>query len=204
VRLKFLGIEIEVGLRYPLFNKKDLVVIKPPSVAAFFPNAEVVHSEHLSPNPPLNRIDQIALVVHDIDSTITALGRTLGWGPFYIATIKDEQVYRGIPSKYILKVAFCLVGSLEIELLQLLDGETPHKEFMEQYGTGLFHLRLVTDDIERDLSHLRKNGVCAIWSYIVGGQIQNAYTDSQLSLGFRTELIRTPEQIDLLHKKNNF
>ena len=42
----------------------------PPSVKAFFPNAKVVYPKNLKKGPPLDNINQIAIVVHDIDAAI--------------------------------------------------------------------------------------------------------------------------------------
>lgn len=173
----------------------------PPSVAAFFPHAEVIHPKSLKPGRPLEKLDQIAFLVRDIDTAIEELGRLFGWGPFYVVMVDNEAVYRGIPTKYKLKLAFCQLGSLEIELQQVVEGNTPHREQLETVGPGFFHMRLISDDLSADLLHLNQHGISGIWEYLVDGQVLNSYTDSHLKVGFRAELIATRDQVAKMKKQ---
>jgi len=65
---------------------------------------------------------------------------------------------------------------------------------------------MVSRDIATDLSSMKSSGISSVWDYIINGEIQNAYLDSHRRFGFRTQLIRTAEQVSLLqsHKKNKY
>ena len=173
---------------------------RPPSVNAFFPSTEPTWPKSVKP-VALKQIDQISIVVRDIDAAVEYFGSAFGWAPFYIVTINDKGSYNNQLSNYCIKAAFCLVGDLEIELLQLVDGYTPHVDHLREKGEGLFHLRLTTDDMEGDLAHLKTLGIHAIWDYTIDGDVVNAYTDSHLRFGVRTELVRPLEQLSEIVKK---
>jgi len=173
----------------------------PSSVAAFFPDAQVVHPKSIKSGKALDKIDQIAFLVPDMDAAIDKLGLLFGWRPFYVVLVENEAIYRGVPTKYKLKLAFCQVGALEIELQQVVEGETPHREQLETSGPGFFHMRLISEDMNDDLSHLKAQGVNRIWEYQVDGQVLNSYTDSQLTVGFRTELIAARDQVAIMKAK---
>ena len=59
-----------------------------------------------------------------------------------------------------MKIALAYSGPLEIELIQVLDGETPHTEFLRERGEGLHHLRFaIVDDLGGMLAELAKEGI---------------------------------------------
>jgi methylmalonyl-CoA/ethylmalonyl-CoA epimerase len=173
---------------------------QPPSVKTFFPSALPTWPKSVKAGA-LNHIDQISIVVRDIDAAIEYFGAAFGWAPFYVVAINDKGLYKNQLSNYCLKAAFCLVGDLEIELLQLVDGYTPHVDHLREKGEGIFHLRLKTNDIDGDLAHLAEQGIHSIWDYVIDESIVNAYTDSHLRFGVRTELIRSDKQMSELVKK---
>jgi catechol 2,3-dioxygenase-like lactoylglutathione lyase family enzyme len=173
---------------------------RPPSVKAFFPSTEPTWPQSVKAGA-LDHIDQISILVRDIDAAIEYFGAAFGWAPFYIVTINDKGSYKNQFSSYCLKAAFCLVGNLEIELLQLIEGYTPHVDHLREKGEGFFHLRLKSNDMDSDLAHLAEQGIHSIWDYVIDGELVNAYTDSHLRFGVRTELIRSPEELSELVKK---
>lgn len=173
---------------------------KPPSIEAFFPTAEPRWPKALK-QTALNKIDQISILVRDVDAAVEYFGAVLGWAPFYVVDIFDKGTYKNQLSDYCFKAAFCLVGELEIELLQLVSGFTPHADALREKGEGLFHLRLETADIDSDMAYLKELGVESIWDYVIGGDLVNAYTDSHLKFGVRTELVRPVEQLREIVKK---
>jgi methylmalonyl-CoA/ethylmalonyl-CoA epimerase len=57
------------------------------------------------------------------------------------------------------KAAFVPVGDGEIELLQPVDENVPLMQYLRTQGPGIHHISLTTDDIDGDVSRLRKEGV---------------------------------------------
>jgi len=99
-------------------------------------------------------------VVKDIDKAIEFYENTLGWGPFTVMEVPmDDFIFRGKTGDCRLKLAFANHGQLEMELIQVLEGETPHSEFLREKGEGLHHVRCCVDDVDGVLAELAKDGI---------------------------------------------
>ncbi|MFT5033288.1 MAG: methylmalonyl-CoA/ethylmalonyl-CoA epimerase [Bermanella sp.] len=107
-------------------------------------------------------VDQVGFVVKDIDRAITAYDAL--FGPF---SRMEAQVsaaeYRGRVADCELKLAFGRSGDLEIELIQWVSGESPHREFIEAGREGMQHLRFRVDDADAWIAKLAPHGYCPIW-----------------------------------------
>ncbi len=109
-------------------------------------------------------VEQLGFVVKDLDKAMEYYGAVFGWGPFRIETYKIEgATFRGRPCNFYIKCAFTQNGSLEVELIQVLDGETPHSEFLKNHGDGLQHLRFRVDDVDAVTAKLAEKGVQTIF-----------------------------------------
>jgi 4-hydroxyphenylpyruvate dioxygenase-like putative hemolysin len=108
--------------------------------------------------------DQICIVVKDIDQAVEYYSSIFGWGPFYIAELPTRSgTFQGKSSQYKLKLAFAQIGAIEIELIQVLEGETAHSKFLDEKGEGVHHMRFLVDDLNGILSELAKEGIQPIW-----------------------------------------
>lgn len=109
--------------------------------------------------PPVN---QVGFVVKDLDQAV-ALYQPL-FGEFDIMDATDmEWDYRGRPEVSSLKIAFGKSGDVEIELIQWVAGETPHKEFLEAGREGMHHLRFIVDNLEQKVQEAEAYGYRQIW-----------------------------------------
>jgi 4-hydroxyphenylpyruvate dioxygenase-like putative hemolysin len=162
----------------------------PPSIKAFFPNAKPVWPQS-SIGRPLTHLNQLSIVVHDVDAAIEYFGTAFGWGPFYIGEACRGMLYKGKISEINLRLAFTLLGDLEIELLQPVSGESPHRDHLERHGEGLLHIRFATEDIEATLAHFATQGIRPTLVYTHNNELLNVYVDSDKQFGVRVELIQT-------------
>ncbi len=111
-------------------------------------------------------VEQVGIVVRDMDKAIEFYSATFGWGPFNIMETNLEGVlYRGKPSDCKMKLAMAQSGPIEIELIQVLEGETPHTEFLREKGEGLHHLRFSVDDLEGTLAEYAEQGIEPVWQH---------------------------------------
>ena len=172
----------------------------PPSVKIFFPESEPVWPKacKAKASVQLNRIDQIAILVNDIDDAIEYYGAAFGWGPFYIGYVENQLQYKGQLSDVKLKLAFVLVGGIEIELLQPIEGDTPHHDHLRERGEGLLHLRLATEDINAALAQLADQGIEPIFGYKTNDKWVNVYVNSDQKFGARAELILNQNELGKL------
>ena len=110
--------------------------------------------------------DQMCIVVRDIEKAVEYYSSIFGWGPFYITeTEPRDAAFWGDMTHYRLKLAFAQLGPIEIELIQVLEGETAHTKFLEEKGEGLHHLRFVVDDLDGLLEKLAEEGIEPIWRW---------------------------------------
>lgn len=136
----------------------------PPSVAALFPNARPYMPKGRKAKVKLPALDQICIVVKDVDKAVEFYSSAFGLGPFYVVEVPLKMTYRGQPnSRSRLKIAFVLSGDIEIEMIQVLEGETPHSEYLQEKGEGIHHLRFSVDGLDEMLANLAKAGIEPVW-----------------------------------------
>lgn len=134
-------------------------------------------------------VEQIGIVVKDIDKAIEYYSSTFGLGPFQVHEWNQEGfTYKGKTGSSRLKLAFAKSGPIEIELIQVLEGETPHSEFLKQKGEGLQHLRFRVDDMDKTLAELAKEGIHPVYHQRLAPGVAFAYIDSDKVGGVMFEL----------------
>lgn len=107
------------------------------------------------------RLAHIGLVVRDMNQTIARLN-ALGIGPFAprMPPPDAHETYRGkpfIPSQRVL-IQITHIGDIELELIQPLNGDSPHREFLDKKGEGIQHLGFMVDNLQEDVKRLTKQG----------------------------------------------
>lgn len=116
----------------------------------------------------LSPVDQIGFVVRDVDQAVEYYSTVFGWGPFDIREVEMKGFeYRGRKADARMKIAFTRSGPIEIELIQVLEGETPHTEFLREHGEGLHHLRFPVDDMDKTLAKLARDAIHPVMYYSV-------------------------------------
>jgi len=105
-------------------------------------------------------VEQIGIVVEDVDRAVQFYSSVFGWGPFQIlqSDIKGF-IYRGRSVDCRMKVALAQSGPIEIELIQVLEGDTIWTDFLREKGEGIHHLRFHVDDLDGTLAELAKEGI---------------------------------------------
>jgi methylmalonyl-CoA/ethylmalonyl-CoA epimerase len=140
-------------------------------------------------------VEQVGIVVQDIDKAIVKFGSVFGWGPFNVSEVELKGcIYRGQVNDCKLKMAFSQPNPIEIELIQVLEGETPHSEFLKEKGEGLHHLRHTVNDLDGMLLELKKHGVEPIWSHgLPEIGISYVYLNTENVCGVMIELLEIKE-----------
>jgi methylmalonyl-CoA/ethylmalonyl-CoA epimerase len=139
-------------------------------------------------------VEQIGIVVGDVDQAVQFFSSAFAWGPFKIRESEMKGVtYDGRTGDCRLKMAFARSGGVEIELIQVLEGETPHSDFLRRHGEGLQHLRFRVDDCDGMLKALAREGVEPLWSQIFPGIAAFAYMKTDKTSGLMVELFEMKE-----------
>jgi methylmalonyl-CoA epimerase len=109
---------------------------------------------------PFANLIQIGVVVKDMDQAIKRFS-ALGIGPFYSKTPprNAKSSFRGKPfvSAERVKIMAAMLGNSELELIQPLEGESPHKEYLDSKGEGIQHIAFAVDDLDQAVEKLTAN-----------------------------------------------
>ena len=143
-----------------------------------------------------SRLAHVGLVVRDMNKTIERL-TALGIGPFTprMPPPDAQEIYRGKPFVPSQRVAIQIthVGDMELELIQPLNGDSPHREFLDKKGEGIQHLGFMVDNLQDDVKRLTKQGseVLLTSQFKGGGGV--TYLDLDVA-GLIVELVQRGER----------
>ena len=111
-------------------------------------------------------VEQVGIVVRDVDQAVKNYSTLFGWGPFQISEVDLKgAIYRGKPTDCRLKMAMAQSGAVEIELIEVLEGESIHSEFLRDKGEGVQHVRFSVDNLDEILAEWAKAGVEPVWQH---------------------------------------
>ena len=133
-------------------------------------------------NLELGPIDQVAYVVENLERALPRYEAM--FGPFSAATyeMKDCMI-RGRRGDCTLRLAVNNSGPVEIELIEVIAGETTHSEHLKQHGEGLHHVRFRVDELEPKVAALEACGYRTVLSKRFGPTIAFAYLESPAEIG---------------------
>ena len=118
------------------------------------------------PTVRLGAFNHIGLVVEDVDKAVDFYSSTFGLGPFTVDTYHLKGVaYRGKPTDAVIKAGFAFTGDFLIELVEVVEGETPHTEFLRANGEGVQHIAFPVENMEEALANLAEKGIKPIMEY---------------------------------------
>jgi methylmalonyl-CoA/ethylmalonyl-CoA epimerase len=143
---------------------------------------------------PFSKVIQVGIVVRDVEKTVERL-TSLGIGPFQEMVLPPDRKewFRGEPMYADFKIYGAMIGDIQIELIQPLSGDSPHKEFLETKGEGIQHIACAVEDIQKAVDELAEQDVSILLRAEFPGGRGAAYCD--LGVGnIIIELIQRPPQ----------
>jgi methylmalonyl-CoA/ethylmalonyl-CoA epimerase len=99
--------------------------------------------------PEIEHIHQIAILVENLDMSLTFWQDILGLIPSKVVEIPEESA----------RIAFFPIGDSEIELVQPTTADSGLSRYLEKRGPGMHHLCLEVTDLSAVLMQLKANGV---------------------------------------------
>ncbi len=142
---------------------------------------------------------QIGVVVKSLKEAIDFYSRTFGIGPFQVIEFAPAKHWlKGKPTPMRLNIGLCQWGPLQLELIEVAEGNIPHKWFLEEKGEGLQHLGFIVNNYEQWLNYLKGKGIDVLMNAetdVEGmGRVRAAYLESNVPGGVLFELIEiTPK-----------
>jgi len=86
-------------------------------------------------------VSQIGVVVWDVDKAVEYYSSVFGIGPFNVYEfVPEKHWHKEEPSHSKVKMGKAMLGSIELELIQPLEGKSIHQEFLDTRGEGLQHI----------------------------------------------------------------
>jgi hypothetical protein len=127
----------------------------------------------------LGKVVQVGFVVRDLDEAIARY--TPLFGPFK-KTPPEYAVqgasYKGeARSQYELRIAFGYSGDLEIELIQWVAGDTPHRDFIQAGREGMHHVQFRIDNCDAWVEKLKGAGYERLWFDRLQPDVAYAYME---------------------------
>jgi methylmalonyl-CoA/ethylmalonyl-CoA epimerase len=124
------------------------------------------------------KLTQVGVVVRDVEKAIKRL-TALGIGPFQQMALSPEREewFRGKRMYADFKIYGARIGDVQIELIQPLSGDSPHKEFLETKGEGIQHVMFAVDDFDKEVARLTKKGATELLRAKFPGGRGVAYLD---------------------------
>jgi methylmalonyl-CoA/ethylmalonyl-CoA epimerase len=148
-------------------------------------------SERLSLPP----IEHIGVVVRDIATAIEYYSSVFGLGPWTVYEFAPEkQWFREKPSSFKLKMGKAMLGDILLELLQPIQGESLHAEFLKTHGEGMQHLGFLVPDYEETFSKFVKAGFdpltrVEVYMETYKGDLKACYFDTRRAGGVIFEIV---------------
>jgi methylmalonyl-CoA/ethylmalonyl-CoA epimerase len=138
---------------------------------------------------------QIGLVVSDLNRTIDILSGVFGIGPFRTAEWPPAEQpdlarsYRGQPGRFTARMAWADLGTVELEVIQPLDGDSAWADFLRRHGDGVHHIKFNVDEVEPFVALAAAHGLeLSQRGEGLRPGTEWAYVDVERQVGFHLEL----------------
>jgi len=142
----------------------------------------------------LPKLGQIGYVVTDIDKTMAYYKDTLGISPWIVLDERpDPCIEKGKEVHPLLRIALAYMGPVQMELIQVVEGESLHLNHVRESKGGVHHLGFMVQDLDKRLDACHKMGICILQRGTIkdiGFTVDYAYLDTVDQAGIVIELIQ--------------
>ena len=148
------------------------------------------------------KVDHIAIVVKDVEKAVKFYSKAFGLKFEEIAEnqLPPDVIYKGKPSPYTMKATFGQMGSVRLELVQVVEGKCIYTDFLKQYGEGMHHIGFEVDNIEKEIANAEAQGLEMICYLKIVGIMAFAHLDPKKTNGFRIELVQKDVRDKIMKK----
>jgi hypothetical protein len=141
-------------------------------------------------------ISQIGVVVRDVEKTAHHYSSLLGIGPFTIYEFRPESdLYHGEKMKGTrLKMGKAMWNNMELELIQPMEGISPHMDWLQQRGEGVQHFGFNVPNFDEVCKRFLQEGFSPIlkgeaYVEVYKGNLRACYFDTDKAIGVILEII---------------
>ena len=141
----------------------------------------------------LPKLGQIGYVVKDVDKTVSYYRDTLGIRPWMLLDERPEPcLEKGKEVHPLLRIALAYMGSIQVELIQVVEGESVHLNHPAESPWRVHHLGFMVQDINKRLDACQKLGIGLLQRGTmrdIGFAVDYAYLDTVEQAGVVIEFI---------------
>jgi len=135
------------------------------------------------------KVDQFGYVFKDIEQQARLWETYFNVPKFNFMPPHIGRVnYRGKETEVTIKIGFSRNFNVQIEFIQLIEGQCIYKEFLDQGREGLQHISCTVENIELQIDQFRKLGYEPVQSGLVFGFRRVAYYEFEMMLGVLFEV----------------
>lgn len=142
----------------------------------------------------LPKLGQIGYVVTDINKTMAYYKDTFGIGPWILQDERpDPCIEKEKEIHPLLRIALAYLGPVQIELIQVVEGESLHLNHVKESKGGVHHLGFMVKDINKRLDACRKMGIGILQQGTIkdtGLTVDYAYLDTVDQAGIILEFMQ--------------
>jgi len=132
------------------------------------------------------------MVVRDVEATVRHYWEDLGIGPWRFYTLDPSNTpgmtLRGKPVRHAFRAAIAMVGEIELELIEPLEGDSLYAEHLATHGEGLHHIALDVEDFSRAVERLSAQDFPEVQGGETFDVAQYKYFDATRRLGCIIEI----------------
>ncbi len=138
------------------------------------------------------KINQLGYVYKDIKKQANLLEEKLGLPKFaYLENKPTKYNYRGRETTVQTMIGFSRSLNVQVELIQLINGECIFKEFIDSGREGLHHFGIFVDDVDTIVKEYIDRGYSIVHEGITAGVQKVAYIDTYEDFGVYIEFQQT-------------
>lgn len=130
---------------------------------------------------------QLGYVYKDIEKQAKIMESVYGVSKFIIFDPVELKInYRGVKTKIMVRGAFAQYNETQLELIQLIEGDSIYKEFLDQGREGLHHICYRVENLQVLVNKYKSEDIEVLQS----GRIMTAsyaYMDTEKTLGIIIE-----------------
>ncbi len=146
-------------------------------------------------------IAQIGIIVPNLEEAVESYWQLFGIGDWHFYTygkpLVQKMTYQGKTTEYKMRVALSYFGTMRIELIEMVEGDTIYADFVKEHGYGLHHLGILVENMESALAEAETAGIKMIMDgegFGRDGDGHYAYLDTEDKIGVTLELIERPKR----------
>jgi catechol 2,3-dioxygenase-like lactoylglutathione lyase family enzyme len=139
--------------------------------------------KNMNPNLPLTKFDQIGIAVRDVDQAVAFMNQSFGIEFLTIEMPRAKAFLRGNKVEFIPRIGIAKVGKIDLELIQILEGDHIVKESLSRYGPGLHHLGVYVDNLQTAVELWKKAGGKVVQETTHPDGVGTVYLDTENELG---------------------